>query len=891
MNDPFKEPPARLAQRSPLTWVLIAAALGIVADRTLVVPIWIWVGALLFPACALVLQARHLIQTRPCESPRSAALSLTRTIILLCLVFSTFAAWHHRRFQLVSHNHLARWASTRHEPVCIEGVVRSSTLYVPQRHARRSSGKSSTRTRFELNVERIRVGRQWRPVTGVVQVQIEDRVESQPIGSRIQALGMICRPSAATNPGEFDHRDYLRGRGVHCLLYAPGRNSIRSIEAERSVAFAGASSRWRQRLREHLTESLDRHHAPAHAAFARATLLGDRSGLSEETLALFRQTGISHLLAISGLHLGILCCPWFVAGRLGLCRMRLCLVMAIIFVWLYCWFVGFRPPVTRAAVLISVFSIAKLNGREPIAWNSLSLAALIVVALNPSYLFDTGAQLSFVAVATLIQCQQQIQDKSEADPIHRLLASRHSGIGRAVHNGFRSSLGFIKLCAAIWLATAPIIACQYGVVTPIALVVNPLVMLPASIALYSGASVLLLAPVAPWLANLAAVPGGYAIEFTTGLASWGSAQRYGHLHVVGPSGWWVAGLYGWVWLLTIRLRGRLPRRWKLAILSAWCAVGVGTDLDSLLARRSIDLDQEVAATFVNVGHGTSVIIQFPNGQTMLYDVGSMSGGELAGRRVAATLRATGISHLDAVVLSHSDSDHYNGMPILARQFSIGCLHVEPTMLDSPDPNWEAVRRELAASGIRIAPLRQGQSCRLSSGSKSTPPIRLEVLHPRPDVIASSDNQRSIVLRLTAYGQSLLLTGDMEQDALRDFIERQTSPCDVLMAPHHGSGTTPIHDLVERFHPKAVVISGATHRRSGEVERRYSTAGASVFQTARDGAILIHMNPDGTSINSFRNRAAIHLATHPASDSGQALGKGRRTRRSPPNLRQPQDRSR
>jgi competence protein ComEC len=255
-------------------------------------------------------------------------------------------------------------------------------------------------------------------------------------------------------------------------------------------------------------------------------------------------------------------------------------------------------------------------------------------------------------------------------------------------------------------------------------------------------------------------------------------------------------------------------------------------------------------TFVDVGHGTAIIMRFPNHQTMLYDVGSMAGGEVAGQQVAAVLRDSGISHLDGIVLSHADVDHFNGLPIIARQFSIGCVYVEPSMLESHASELVVIRNQLGALNVPLAPIYRGQVCHLTCVTDGAEPIQIRALHPGPGLKSGPDNQRSVVLRLQAFGHTMLLTGDIEGVALRRFLAEDATPCDLLMAPHHGSGTTPIRSVVECFRPQVVLISGAAHRRSVEVARRYRQDGAEIFQTASGGAIQIRIAQSGWSIRTY-----------------------------------------
>ncbi len=250
-----------------------------------------------------------------------------------------------------------------------------------------------------------------------------------------------------------------------------------------------------------------------------------------------------------------------------------------------------------------------------------------------------------------------------------------------------------------------------------------------------------------------------------------------HTWVSGPANWWLIGFYGAIvcWALVPRVVP--PLRWCLALAAGWSALGLTT---SLLPWRTSD---RLECTFLSVGHGAAVIVELPGGKTLLYDAGRLGSPTLAARAVAGYLWSRGITHLDAVVISHADADHYNAVPALLEQFPVGAVYVSPVMFERAAGGLKALRAAIDKSG---APLREVHGGDRLSGVGDA---RIEVLHPPRVGVLGSDNANSIVLTVEYQGRRLLLTGDLESPGLEDVIAEEPFDCDVLLAPHHGSANS------------------------------------------------------------------------------------------------------
>ena len=284
------------------------------------------------------------------------------------------------------------------------------------------------------------------------------------------------------------------------------------------------------------------------------------------------------------------------------------------------------------------------------------------------------------------------------------------------------------------------------------------------------------------------------------------------------------------------LRGWLVVR-QIALAVCWLGCGVW-----LATTRAANHDS-MECTFLAMGHGTCVVLELPGGQTVLYDVGSIGSPEGASRCVAAYLWSRGITHIDAIVLSHADIDHYNGIPGLLERFSVGCIYVSPHMFKQPLGNSAghdarkpvladiADRPSSAPEYLRSMIEFRGIPLTLVALADQLPATdsrtRMHVLHPDRLRMAGDDNANSIVLAVEYEGWRILLPGDLESPGLEAVLAGTPYDCDVLLAPHHGSDHSDPAGFAAWCHPEWVVVSGRHPAQETSMAHSYRQQGARV----------------------------------------------------------------
>ncbi len=514
-------------------------------------------------------------------------------------------------------------------------------------------------------------------------------------------------------------------------------------------------------------------------------------------------------------------------------------------VLLYAAIVGPEPSVVRATVVTATAVIALTAGRRASAGNLFGAAALVVMAINPSETFRSGTQFSFLAVAALILFAQWWPRTGAVDPLRRHIAETRPWWVRAVRKLGRSMLVLTLASIAVGVAMAPLVAYHFHVVTPASVLITPLASPLIGIAIAAGLATLTLGWLVPPLGVACGAVCGGALRLTEAMVRGVQHVPGSYWYACGPPAWWLVAFYGAIAALAIVPRLRPHWRWQLAAALAWAAVGYA----AVGAGRTAP--GELRCTFLAVGHGTCAVIELPSGQTVLYDAGSLSSPEMAQQIASSYLWSRGIGRIDAIVLSHADIDHYNGVPGLLERFPVGVVYVSPMMFDpvatggrlaAPD----YLRDVLAASGV---PLRQiWMNDRLRT---LDPGVVMEVLHPPREGVMGRDNANSVLLAVEFAGRRILLPGDLESPGLERVMADPPVDCDVLLAPHHGSSASDPPGFAAWCTPEWVVFSG--RRPHGPLPARvsYRRAGASVWHTAENGAVSCWISDQGVRFSTYR----------------------------------------
>ncbi len=657
-------------------------------------------------------------------------------------------------------------------------------------------------------------------------------------GDTLRLSGSLERPQPI---GDFDYAAWLESQQIAGVMWARRVESISTGDGWKAMAAL-------HRVRTELAEAIGKGIPAPQSGLAQALLLGIRTELPHEVKESFRDAGMSHLLAISGLHVGIVMALTLGAATAVVGRNHpVAIAASLLVIWAYATLSGLDPPVTRAAIMGSLFLAQGLLGRGMRGLTALLLAAALMVGIDPSLLSGLSFQLSFTAMAGVILALPMIAALTAT--VTSPLSASVSWPARWGQYALSLLIASVVVSTTTTLATLPLTAWHFGEI--------PLMSVPATVLAMPAMPAALLGAAATALAGQLAMLTAVAL----GTLAWAPLAWLTWVADVMPplllSAPWLTPEVMAAWLGGLALLAALAssRRMRLAIAGLrrrprWRPGGLSALLFGGIPVAAIVIlllvgqltgakaDGLLHVYMLDVGQGDAIFIITPDGRQMLVD-----GGPDAQSITTALdpLLPPGDRKLDVVAATHLDSDHVGGLLGVLTRYRTGV--VLQTAAQTSDaalhPQWQAV---LDSHGHPTATVHAGHSIALGRD------VTLEVLHPPAGSSLtgkhSSSNDASTVMRLDYGDVSFLLTGDIEADAERRLAATAGDKirADVLKASHHGSRTSTTPEFLAGVGPRSAAVSAGRDNRFGHphpdvMERLESSVGAhQVFLTARDGTI-------------------------------------------------------
>ncbi len=746
-------------------------------------------------------------------------------------------------------NHLVHQATGR--AVLLEGI-----LYDQPRVYR-------TFTCLPFEATRLRSPQGCREAVGRADLFLAAEARDLRVGDVLLVEASIRKPREMGNPGEADNKR----RSFLNRVYVKGTIRDREHIVRVGVAKGYGPQRRIEEVRARLAQFLNSVDGPEPRGLMKAWFLGDRAELPQETVQAFRSSGLAHLLAISGLHVGLVGMLAYGAFKLLLKRSSLFLLRfsvrktavfgSLPFVIGYVLLAGSPVTAVRAAAMATLLAGALLLDRVHALWNALGLAALLILAGDPSSLFSASFWLSFAAVTALLAARPLWRAESPGGYSSR--GRPRSALVRRTKQAVRQ-LFVVSVTAT--LATAPLTAYFFNQVTPLGVLANmvvvPLVgwfVIPVGLA-----SVLM---------YLISAPGAYLFLHLAGLGAqltFQTAQVFscipGACIRTGTPDFMELVLF-YLALALLLIQGMAV--WKKAALLLVAVVLTGLLGVDILEPR---LSRQLKITFLSVGNGDSILIEFPGGERMIVDGGLARDGFYdTGRRIVAPfLGQKNICRVDYLVASHGQADHYGGLRYVAEQFQPRELWVGP-MTGEEEAGYRGFLDLCEQQGVRVS-----EKCR-QKDQFSLGGVDVEILHPPcrdeadfPRLVNGGGgvvNNGSLVIRLTHGSVSFLLTGDMEKEAERMLAENGAGlEALCLKVAHHGSRSSSSAAFLDAVNPRVAVISAGYRNRFGfpsdVVVNRLQTREVALFRTDLDGAITVESDGKGVRVSSFRGRGEEHV---------------------------------
>jgi competence protein ComEC len=703
-------------------------------------------------------------------------------------------------------------------------------------------------TKLYLKVQKIYLTDGFILAQGNVLISVKEYRGDLRYGDRIRLIAKLYHPRNFNNPGGFNYRRSLACKGIWVTGYVKKDTGIATMARGRGNPFLQLIEAWRERIRTLLEMS-----APVETrGIMRALILGEREGIPQEVKEEFVVAGVAHIIAISGLHMGIIALVVFLAIKWSLRRsetlalalniQKISALATIPPLVLYTFIAGARISTLRAAIMIVIYLISILLDRQRNLYNTLAVAALLILLVSPSSLFDVSFQLSFVAVLAILYLVHRF---SELFPKPHPLLLKKPSPSRA----FLSHLKvFMLVSLAAMVGTWPLVAHYFNRMSIIGLLSNliivPLAGFVVIMGLITSLAALIWFPLSPLLVTLTSASSHLVLNMVHLFASIPHASHY----VVTPTPFEIGLFY----LLILHL-ANLKKIKRLLPISILLLVVIVGDISYWYTQTY--LTKVLRVTFIDVGQGESILIEFPGGKRMLIDGGGFYDDRFdVGRNVVApVLWRKKIATLHYLVLTHPHPDHLNGLKFIASSFRV-------------DEFWENVQEYSSVPYLDLMDIvARRRIHRITVHDASAPRwvngVKVEVFNPpHPGTIHGRNpwfqtNNRSIVLKITYKNHRFLLTGDIERQAEAHLVESgKDLRSDVLKVPHHGSQTSSTRRFLEAVEPSHALFTVGFRNifklPSPKVLNRYEEAGCRIWRTDRDGAVIFETNGKNLGVTTF-----------------------------------------
>ncbi|HJV44592.1 MAG TPA: DNA internalization-related competence protein ComEC/Rec2 [Bacillota bacterium] len=650
----------------------------------------------------------------------------------------------------------------------------------------------------------------------------DNQIQELKSGSILSFRGRFLEPEMAGNPGALDYRKFLYFKRIHWIVEVESLSSVR-IHPAPWYSPRKILNNWQDDL-IHVTEE---NFSPELAPLMKGLLLGIRSDFDPEMSDIYKQTGIAHVLAISGLHMTVLSVSLlFLIQLLGVSKQTAVMITGVLIPF-YVILAGATPSIVRSGIMSTIILAGSYLRRPTDTFNVWGTALFCMLVWDPYQLWDVGFQLSFGCVWGLIYFS--------------------SRLGTALQFLGTKAGTYLSVGMAAQLCSYPFSIFYFHHYFLLSFFVN-LLFIPLYSLLFIpiGFLILGLGMFHPGLGYLLSRILDHVYRWMSEILIQISDFSWADCFIREPSLWWLAVYYivlvHGLWIMKERM---ILWMILLSIISVWPAFHLFEGSD------------KVTVTFLDVGQGDAIVIETQT-QTTLIDAGGMNTTTKriydAGRGVVIPfLQWRGINHLDFVVATHGDLDHIGGMLSILKKVPVRNFirnGKTPTTIEERD-----LLKFLENHHIPIYSAKRGWSW--GDGEEVT----WTVMNPPESPITDSDNNHSIVLMLQAYGHRILFTGDLEKEGESNLLawkQFPTESIDVLKVGHHGSRSSTTAEWVSSLRPAISILSVGRKNRYGhphqETLQALEQVESKIYRTDQQGAITIEINKRGLNIYPFRQQS-------------------------------------
>ncbi len=734
-------------------------------------------------------------------------------------------------------------------------------------------------------------------------IAVEKETETFKIGNRIRVSGSLESFQLPRNPGQFNERFYYRSRQYYYKFFG---EEIVILDA----------SVWKileilRDLRKKLVSVYDAHLVSKEAGVIKAMVLGEKSGLLEEIKTLYQQNGIGHLMAISGLHISLFGRGFYrILEKLGSPK-KVSSVLAISVMWLYGLMTGFSISANRAVVMLMLSFAAGIVGRTYDMATALSVSGCIILIQKPMLCFDCGFLLSFGSIIGIGFFYPLLENVAELKKTKKQKGTvkkttidliQHVIINKIVNPILKSLLASLS----VQFVTLPIILYFYFEIPVYGVFLNilviPFMSILLSLSILGGVAGLLF-PKIPFLPRFFLGSVHMILNFYEICGETFGSLPYSQVIVGKPQIWQIILYYGVLACIGAILFIMVHRENKIGIFlygkkeneksfgdfwfirknisdksdyilqklwiawkksSGWWKCGICLLLLCSAAFLLIPADKwstkELEMTFLDVGQGDCIFLKNGNGMTCLIDGGSTDEKSVGTYRIMPFLKSKGVGSLDYVIVTHTDSDHINGIVELLEKNKEGGIKINYLVLPKTtliEENYEKLINLAEKNKIPIIYIKEGDSFREGN-------LEMICLHPAPDFVPENVNSYSTLLQVEYGGFKALLTGDLEGNGEEVLLERgKLEDIFLLKVAHHGSKNSTSEKFLEKVNPELAIISYGENNSYGhphaQTLERLKSVRSKIMSTADHGGITIEIDKERVKVYGYIKKETSKLS--------------------------------
>lgn len=649
------------------------------------------------------------------------------------------------------------------------------------------------------------------------------------VGDKVLLSGVLKRPNKNTNPKLFNYRLYLQTRGIYTTTTVK-KHEINKVD-EKTLPWY---ENMKLKFTDHVELACDTYLEKQNSSIMKAILLGQSSYLEEQEYNKFKDLGLTHIMAVSGLHIGIISIFLItLLAYLGVER-KTNTILTLIIIWIYGFLIGYPPSVLRALIMFTLLFYSKVIFRRYDSINTLFFAMFIILSINPLWLFDIGFQLSFGATFFITFLTPILRTKFY--PYNKKLGTSLYAI------------------LSVQIGLAPILFYYFNSISIISILGNFILIPILSKSVVLGFSLLIFSYFSSGISSIIGKILNLLLNINYFISEGIYGLPLGKIRFSSPN---IIGVFLYYFIVF-----SIFKIIKLDVFDNFINKAIIFYLIICILFTAIIpfIENGVCIHFIDVGQGDCILIEDGNRFYLVDTGGSIFGNFDIGENILLPyLVKKGIFTLDGVFITHFHDDHCKSLSTLIKNINIKKVFIGYENKDNKlYTNIVNTSRE---ESVPIYKLSKGDKVFINEDSY------IEVLSPLEEFISKNrenENNLSLVLLLRSFGRKTLLTGDIEEAAETHLLENMSGKkgkIDFLKVPHHGSNTSSGENFIDFFHPDYAFIqvgeNNSFNHPNEEVLKRYERRNIKVFRTDESGLITLSIMPKEFNISIYnRDRLSI-----------------------------------